>query len=161
MGTDNDPFADARSVIDVDKGANAGAGVNPGTFFDECAGVNARRSRWPHVGRPPLREARKVQIGVVADDGGAPCCSHFALREADDHASGLRGRQLSRVFGIREKTDAVALCQWQRCNASYQGVAGTHQFTAELGHQFVQSDLELAGRSHLSGSRFICQLRRC
>ena len=161
MGTDNDPFADAGSVIDVDKRADAGAGVNSGTFFNECAGVNARHSRWPHAGCPPLREARKVQIGVIAHDGCAPRCSQFTLGHANDHASGFRGRQLSRVFGIREKTDAVALRQWQRCDASYQCVAGTNQFTAELGHQFVQRDLELARGRHLSGPRFTCQLRRC
>ena len=161
MGTDNDPFADAGSVIDVDKRADAGAGVNPGTFFDECGDVYARHSRWADASSPPLREARKVQIGVVAHDGGASRGSEFTLGHANDYASGLRGRQLGGVFGIREKTDAVALRQWQRCDASYQCVAGTNQFTAELGHQFVQRDLELARGRHLSGPRFTCQLRRC
>lgn len=130
--------AHAGVRLDDDARPDACRAIDLGARVDERAGVDAGRLRRTHAPHPPLREPCEVEVGVRGYDRGAARERRLALLGRDDHAGGLRRRELRLIARIGQKRQRRRGRGLQRADAgdAQTGVAG--QLAAECRGNLAQ-----------------------
>ena len=134
--TDVAVAADHRAGINHRTGTDVGhrrhrcAGVQPNAGFDHGTGMNARHRLTSRARRPPLGQARKVEVWVGSDDGRSARQRSFAHAGRDNHTGRRRSRELGAIAWVRQETQAGSIGRLQRRQHRDDSLIITAQFAA-------------------------------
>ena len=156
-GAEHGVSANPRAARHAGTRSDQGKRADIGRSIDVCVGVNAgqwidpRRGCRRMLSPPPLRETRKVQVGVGCDDAGTSRLRRLPQAVWDDQRRRLGAVDLAGVARLRHKGQLTGLCgdQWRQPMDGQRRVS--KQFAAEslnhgaqrLGHLQASAYLRL------------------
>ena len=156
VGTDDAARADASASLDHRQRADRGRCIDIGLRIHDSAWMDADRWRRTCLARPPLGQAGKATVGIVAADDRAAARSLVGERVLHDDTTRCRvlepgsiarigeERQRGRIGGVersdaadaqrgiadQSSTEFVFAVGRQRSNDVAERVAGAHRFTS-------------------------------
>jgi hypothetical protein len=107
---------------------------------DERGRMHAGRRHGTQALRPPLRQAREVQVGIVGDDQMAAVGRGGDERGSDDDRPGRAGLEQAAQLGLRDEGDRVAAGRLQRGDARDLLRGVSPQFSAQRRNDLTQAN---------------------
>jgi len=134
------PFADDGARLHDRVRPDAGAGRDDGAGRDPGGRMRAGGRRRAQALRPPLGQAREVQVGIVGDDEAAAGGRGGDERGSDHDGPGQAGLERLLQPRLRHEGDGIAARRLQRGDACdlVRGVAP--QFSAQRRNDLTQAN---------------------
>jgi hypothetical protein len=136
--------ADAGTGADEGLCAHGGRGMHLGAGFDDGTGMDAGGWLRTRARRPPLREAREVQVGIGCHQRGAATGQRrVAVLGPHDHTSGLAAGQLRQQPRLGQEADVAGAGSIERRDRLDALFGVTVKITAQRGDDLGQAYLHV------------------
>ncbi len=132
LRADHRAFANLRARLHHRQRADRDADPQRRMRVDHRAGMHALCRHRSRTRGPPLREARKAQIGIGQHDGRAARRRRVPHGRRHDHAAGLRLRELRLISRIGEKGECRRRGAFERADARDAQAGVADQLAAEV-----------------------------